>query len=96
MRTPGRPAKPMFPTETPLEAAFADLDEGALSYDGAAEFTSLSRTEIKRAVRAHEIETFKHKRRVLLVKRSVRMWLAKKLAEQRAERERLRFRGTAG
>jgi hypothetical protein len=81
----GRPAKPMFP-ETPLDEAFDALADGVLSYDGAAEFTSLCRDEIEEAVREGEIETFKHKRRVLLVKRSVQMWLAKKLAKQREER----------
>lgn len=84
----GRPAIPMHPS--PLDEAFADMDEGALSYEGAAEFTSVCERELMRAVERGEIETFRHGRRVLLVKRSVRMWLAKKLATERAERERLR------
>ena len=84
----GRPATPMFPDASPLDAAYADLDLGALSYEQAeAEFTSLSRDVLEAAVRAGEIEAFKVGRRTLLVKRSVRMWLAKKLAAARAERQ---------
>ena len=81
----GRPAKPMFPA-SPLDEAFDDLDDGALSYEGAVAFTSLCRDELEEAVRQGEIETFKHGRRVLLVKRSVRLWLARMLAAERAKR----------
>ena len=92
---PGRPAKPIVVplNPSPLEQAYADLAEGAMSYEGAAEFTSLSTKEIERAVSAGEIEWFTHKRRVLLVASSVRMWLAKKLARERQERERRELLG---
>ncbi len=83
----GRPAKPMFPA-TPLDEAFDDLDQGALSYEAASEFTSLCRDVLREAVAEGQIETFHYGRRVLLVKKSVRMWLAKKLAKERQDRER--------
>ncbi len=87
MARPGTPAYGNAPAD-PTAEAFADLDEGALSYGGAEEFTSLSRSELELAVKAGEIEMFTYKRRVLLVKRSVRQWLARHLAKQRVERER--------
>lgn len=82
-----RPAKPMC-AATDLDAAFDDLDAGSLTYEGAEQFTGLSRDEIERAVRQGEIETFNRGRRVLLVRRSVQLWLARMLAEARAERLR--------
>ena len=80
----GRPPTPMY---DPLQAAYADLEGGAMSYATAAAFTTLSEKEIERAVLAGEIEAFPHGRRTLLVPKSVRMWLAKKLAAARAERQ---------
>jgi hypothetical protein len=83
----GRLGKPLFPT-TPLDEAFEDLDLGGLSYKGATRFSSFSRAELKRAVRRGEIETFKRGKRTVLLKRSVRMWMAKMLVAQREERNR--------
>ncbi|VTR94021.1 unnamed protein product [Gemmata massiliana] len=68
----GRPAKPMFQAPTSEEIC----SEGALSPEGAAEFTSLSRTEIDRAIVRGEIETFRYGRRVLIAKREMVRWLA--------------------
>ena len=81
-----RPAKPLYAV-TPVDEAVEELADGVLSLDGAAEFTSLSRDEIERAVSRGELETFRYGRRVLLVKRHVMRWLAEKLAAARRERE---------
>ncbi len=93
-----RPPKPMFPAAPgtlplpvagPLADAMEVLAEGALSREAAAEFASLSVPELDRVIERGELETFSHGRRVLIPKRSVQMWLAKKLASERAERKRL-------
>ena len=95
MASRGRPAKPMLGAAagSDVEAAYDDLEGGAVSYEEAERFTSLCRHELIKAVDAGEIETFTHGRRVLLVKRSVRMWLARKLAAARAERARRELAG---
>lgn len=77
-----RPATPMTSAPTALEVCA----DGALSPEGAAEFTSLCRAEIDRAVERGELETFHHGRRVLIPKRVVVEWLARKLEEERSKR----------
>lgn len=52
------------------------VGDGALSPAGAAEFTSLTRKEIDRAICRGEIETFRYGRRVLIARREVVRWLA--------------------
>ena len=79
----GRPATPMYP---PAPTAADLCADGTLSPDGAADFTSLSRDEIDRAIDRGEIETFRHGRRVLIAKRVLVLWLAAKLEATRAER----------
>ena len=83
----GRPAKPMYPS-SPLDEAFDDVADGALSQRRAARFCGVSLTELKRLVRAGEIETFRHGRLRLVVRLSARRWLAKKLAAERAAKPR--------
>lgn len=68
----GRPAKPMFATPTSSEV----VGDGALSLAGVAEFTSLSRKIIDRAICRGEIEAFRYGRRVLIARREVVRWLA--------------------
>lgn len=81
-----RPAKPMFPVA--ISTSEEICAEGALSLDGVAEFTSLSATEIRRAIDRGEIETFRYGKRVLIAKREAVRWLAwlrdKSFAEGRA------------
>lgn len=72
---------------TPLDAAYAELEEGVDDYASASIFTRLSRTELERAVAAGEIETFHHNRRLLMPRRAVRLWLAKKLLAERQARK---------
>lgn len=79
-----RPAKPLY--VAPVDAAAADLTEGAMSLDDAVQFTSLCRSILRRAVDRGEIEFFHVGRRVLLVRKSVRVWLASFLAQERDER----------
>lgn len=74
----GRPARPMFGAEE-------ECLDGALDYEAAVAFTSLSRSEIERAVRRGEIEEMRHGRKPLLPKRQVVRWLAAKLEEARAK-----------
>ncbi len=75
-----RPAKPMFAAPTSEEIC----SEGALSPEDAAQFTSLSRKEIDRAITRGEIETFRYGRRVLIAKREVIRWLAELRDRSRA------------
>jgi excisionase family DNA binding protein len=78
-----RPAKPM----TSAESSEDLLRDGALSPDGAAEFTSLSRDEVDRAIDRGEIEIFKFGRRVLIPKRELVRWLAEKRDAYKAARK---------
>ncbi|AMV23794.1 hypothetical protein VT84_05235 [Gemmata sp. SH-PL17] len=80
-----RPATPMFPEPTAEEIC----SEGALSPDGAAEFTSLSRPEIDRAIARGEIEIFRYGRRVLIAKREAVRWLATYLEASRQNAGRI-------
>lgn len=79
-----RPAKPMFPpTVSPVPTVEEICADGALSPDGAAEFTSLSRDEIDRAISRGEIEIFRYGRRVLIARREAVRWLATYLEASR-------------
>ena len=82
MNRAGRPATPMLPAAPAVDLCA----DGALSPDGAAEFTSVSRDEIDRAIARSEIETFHHGRRVLIARRELVRWLAAKLDATRAVR----------
>lgn len=85
-----RPATPMFPrptapvlTEPTAPNAEEICADGALSPDGMAEFTSLSRTEVDRVINRGEIETFRYGRRVLIARREAIRWLATYLEASR-------------
>lgn len=71
---------------SPAESAAADLESGAMSYESAAAFSSLSEKEVERAVLAGEVESFWVKRRRLIVRKSFVAWLAKFLADERARK----------
>jgi hypothetical protein len=72
-----RPATPMTP-------AVETCADGALSLDGAAEFSGVCKREIERAIDRGELEVLYHGRRPLVPKRQLVGWLAAKLEAARS------------
>ena len=68
----GRPATPALPAPTSEDVC----RDGCVSIDGAADLSSLSRDEIKRAIAGGELETFSRGRRVLIPRVALVKWLA--------------------
>lgn len=79
----GRPASPMYPVPVAEEL----LELGSLSYDDAAAFCGISRSEINKAVQRGELVPFKHKggKKPLIPKRALVRWQAAMYAAQNPE-----------
>ena len=80
----GRPATPMFPQSAAVEEL---LELGSLSYDDAAKFCGISRSEINKAVQRGELKPFHHKggTKPLLPKRALIRWQAAMYAAENPE-----------
>lgn len=82
MNRGGRPPKPMFPALTP-HILLEDCAEGALSYDGAAQFLGVSVRMIERLIQRGELEAVYEGRKPRVLKRHLQLRLARQLEEAR-------------
>ena len=77
-----RPASPMYAAPTAEEL----LSLGSLSYDAAAAFCGISRSEINKAVQRGELVPFHHRSKPLIPKRALILWQAAKYEAENPQR----------